>query len=86
MNPAYGPPSDAWPDKGAVRMSHLTLRYPSAATCVRLCICRRQFHQPDTHAVQQSTDRPVIKDLSFSIPPGTRVGVVGRTGQSMGQE
>lgn len=33
-NPAYAPPSDAWPDKGDVRVEHLTLRYPSAATCV----------------------------------------------------
>jgi ABC-type multidrug transport system fused ATPase/permease subunit len=24
---------------------------------------------------------PVLKDLSFHIPPGTKVGVVGRTGE-----
>lgn len=27
-----------------------------------------------------SSDRDVISDLSFRIPPRTRVGVVGRTG------
>ena len=89
-NPAYAPPSDAWPDKGDVRVAHLTLRYPSAATCVlappvhsRLCLSVMLLHATHQHTHTHThiyIYRPVIRDLSFAIPPGTRVGVVGRTG------
>lgn len=95
-NFAYAPPSDAWPDKGDVRVEHLTLRYPSAATCVAACSFDHTTHRPPTFKTSclyatlthnlttllyyPPTTRPVIRDLSFAIPPGTRVGVVGRTG------
>ena len=33
-----------------------------------------------------SSDRPVISNMSFHIPPRTRVGVVGRTGMMMAHD
>ena len=32
--PTYRPPTDRWPDEGEIRVSHLTLRYPSSAKYV----------------------------------------------------
>lgn len=70
-----------WPSRGHVEMNNVTARYQPEETEQRDIAPQQEGEQ--SQSGQQPAEPPkgsVLKSISLSIPPGQKVGIMGRTG------